>query len=49
MVPSDNSGFYVTKEGDTLQFVQNALKLPIEQLVSQNGTLFLAPDKLIVY
>lgn len=48
-VPKRNTGFYITKEGDTLNYVTNALKISANNLANQNQTIYLLEDQLLVY
>lgn len=48
-VPKNNIGFYVTNDGDTLNYVTNALQISANSLANQNPTIYLLEDQLIVY
>ena len=49
LVPMDNVGIYVTKDGDTLSYVLNNLGINADKLLNDNEKIFLLPDQLIVY
>lgn len=49
LIPSPNVKVYITKEGDTLNFVSNAFEVRPEELIKQNENLYLLPEKLISY
>ena len=48
-VPKNNIGFYVTNDGDTLNYVTNALQISANSLANQKPTIYLLEDQLIVY
>ena len=48
MVPKDNYIYYITAKGDTLSTVVNAFKTTNEKLLSENKTIYLLPEQLIV-
>ena len=49
LIPKDNTGFYITESGDTINKISSALNIPISELSKQNSTIYLMPDQLIVY
>ena len=49
LIPKENTGFYITENGDTLTKISEALSIPINELLRQNQTIYLLPDQLIVY
>lgn len=49
VVPRSGTMFYVTGDGDTLSGVIQTFKVPADNLVKQNKTIYLVPDQLIVY
>lgn len=49
LIPSPNVKVYITKEGDTLNFVSNAFEVRPEELIKQNENLYLLPEQLISY
>lgn len=48
LIPKNNYSYYLTAEGDTLSMVANAFNKSKEQLLSENETIYLLPDQLIV-
>ena len=48
-VPKQNTGFYITNDGDTLNYVTNTLQISANSLANQNPTIYLLEDQLIVY
>ena len=49
LIPAPNVKVYITKEGDTLNFVSNAFEVRPEELIKQNENLYLLPEQLISY
>ena len=49
LIPKENTGFYITENGDTLTKVSNALNASVAKFSNQNNTIYLVPDQLIVY
>lgn len=49
LIPKTTTGFYITEKGDTLNKVTSQLNIPAGELLSQNNTIYLEPDQLIVY
>ena len=48
-VPKPNVTFFITKDEDTLNDVTAALNTNANDIASQNRTIYLVPDQLIVY
>ena len=48
-IPKNGVKYYVVTEGDTLNEVTSKLNADVEEILSQNSSLFLLPDQLIVY
>ena len=48
MVPKTGYSYYVTADGDTLKLVKEAFNTSYEKLLSENKTIYLLPDQLIV-
>lgn len=49
LVPKAGSIIYITGVGDTLNEVLEGLKTDINNLMEQNGNIYLQPEQLIVY
>jgi len=49
LIPKSGYGLYVTVDNDTLNTVSVKLKIKAEDIVSQNGALYLMPNQLIIY
>lgn len=49
LVPTQGVKIYVTKEGDTLNFVSSAFQVRPEEIIEQNENLYLLPEQLISY
>lgn len=48
IVPSSDVEFYITKKGDTLEYVLSSLNSDYGTVSKQNDKLYLMPDQLIV-
>ena len=48
LIPKEGVSFYVTKDGDTLKMVADALKTTVQQLIEQNNNIYLSNEQLIV-
>lgn len=48
MIPKSDYSYYVTAEGDTLDIVAKAFNKSKESLITENTTIYLLPDQLIV-
>ncbi|MBQ9011059.1 MAG: LysM peptidoglycan-binding domain-containing protein [Bacilli bacterium] len=48
-VPKQGVSFYVTKDEDTLNNITETLGANASEIASQNATIYLVPDQLIVY
>lgn len=48
MVPKNGYSYYITAEGDTLDMVKNVFKTDMEDLLTQNKTIYLLPEQLLV-
>ena len=48
-VPDNNTIIYITKDGDTLDFITNNLGIDANTLNAQNERIFVIPDQLIIY
>jgi len=49
LIPDENISVYVTKEGDTIRNIVDALNTDINNLLLQNEDIYLIPDQLIIY
>lgn len=49
LVPSQNLGIYITREGDSIQNVEKKLNISFENLRRKNQQIYLVPEQLIVY
>lgn len=49
MIPRNGVQFYITKMDDTLNDVMKELNVSANEIVKQNGTIYLVNDQLIVY
>ncbi len=49
MIPTNNKGFYITKEGDTIRSISEALSIEPSSLLRQNENLYLLEDQVIIY
>lgn len=49
MVPKNNFSYYITKDGDTLDLVANTFNTNINNLTSENQTIYLREGQLIVH
>ena len=49
MVPTDGTNIYVTKEGDTLDFVLDSFNTNYDTIKRQNKKIYLMPDQLIIF
>ena len=48
MVPKSGYSYYITAAGDTLNIVKNAFNTTYEKLLSENKSIYLLPEQLIV-
>lgn len=48
LIPKNNFSYYLTAEGDTLDMVAQAFNKSKAQVLSENTTIYLLPDQLIV-
>lgn len=49
MIPTDGTKIYVTKEGDTLDFVLDSFNTNYDSIKRQNKKIYLMPDQLIIF
>ena len=49
LIPKIGYGLYVTVDNDTLNAVSAKLKVKAEDMIMQNGALYLMPNQLIIY
>lgn len=49
LIPSPNTNLYITEEGDTIKSISDNLRVPTEEIVTMNDTIFLSPNQVIVY
>lgn len=49
IIPRNNLKIYVTKDGDSISYVSNQLGIPVQDLKTNNGELYLTPNQLIIY
>lgn len=49
IVPGRDMKIYITKEGDTLNKVENNLDDSLDEIIRQNNNIYLLPDQLIMY
>lgn len=49
LVPSQNLGIYITKDGDSIQSLEKNLQISLENLKRKNQNIYLIPEQLIVY
>ena len=49
MLPKSNYAYYITKEGDTLATVSETFNTNINNLISDNKTIYLHEGQLIVH
>lgn len=49
IVPKKNTGIYITSEGDTLRLVTEKTNSTLEELISNNKTIYLLSDQLLIY
>ena len=49
MLPRNGVSFYITEADDTLNDVTKGLNVSANELVRQNGTIYLMNDQLLVY
>lgn len=48
LIPKNNYSYYLTAEGDTLDMVSNIFKKPKSQIITENKTIYLLPEQLLV-
>ena len=48
-IPTRDVVIYITKDGDTIDFITNNLGIDANTLVSENEKIFVIPDQLIVH
>lgn len=49
MVPKNGYSYYITASGDTLGMVKDIFDTTYEKLLSENKTIYLLPEQLIVF
>lgn len=49
MIPNKDTKIYITKENDTIDTLLNNFNTDYNDLISQNRSIYLLPDQLIVY
>lgn len=49
LIPKSDYGLYVTLDNDTLNAVSAKLNIKAEDIIAQNGVLYLMPNQLIIY
>ena len=47
MIPKGNYSYYLTKEGDSLNSVMEILKVSLDDLLSNNKTIYLSGGQLV--
>lgn len=48
LIPKSGYSYYITTEGDTLDIVANRFKVSKNKIMTENETIYLMPDQLIV-
>ncbi len=48
LVPKENYSYYITSEGDTIKTVAEIFNISRDRLLSQNETIYLLKDQIIV-
>lgn len=49
LVLKDDYNMYITKENDTINKIAGELNVPSEKIVSQNASIYLMPEQIIIY
>lgn len=49
IVPKPGYGMYITDNGDTLNMISSKLDVGMEDIIDNNGTIYLTPEQLIIY
>lgn len=49
IIPNKNYNFYITKQGDTITSIAEALNENVVDLLAKNESLFLEKDQLVIY
>lgn len=49
LVPREGMGLYITKDGDTMQYVLDSLNVSVEELLNDNQNIYLVKDQIISY
>ena len=49
LIPNNNYNYYITKKGDTIFTVAQALNKNIDELLSTNDMLYLSEGQMIIY
>lgn len=49
LIPKPGYGLYLTVENDTINTVSSKLNVQPTNLISQNGSLYLLPNQLVIY
>ena len=48
LIPKSGYSYYITTEGDTLDIVANRFKVSKNKIMTENETIYLMPDQLLV-
>ena len=48
LIPKSGYSYYITKEGDTVDMVANLFKIPSQDLIKNNGVVYLAEGQVLV-
>ncbi len=49
LIPKEGTGIYYVKQDETLGQVAFKLKIPVEEIIRENASLYLQPDQIILY
>lgn len=49
LIPKSGVSFYISKDGDTLNFVSENTDVSISDIIKNNSNIYLLPDQVIVY
>lgn len=48
LIPKSNYSYYITKNGDTLEGVANVFGISVQDLMKQNGVIYLLDGQMLV-
>ena len=48
LIPKNNYSYYITKAGDTLDMVANLFKVSFNEVIRNNGVIYLAEGQVLV-